>query len=180
MKYFKKMIGKRLHLSPINIDDAENYIKWMNDEAVASNYGQYSLVVTSKNDMKWLFEPGSGVHRYAIVLLDGDVLIGSISLHDKFLYFVMIPEYELGNLHNGKVSKIMNIENFTGKAEAYAIGRLGYSKAAIEYNLLTCTEGCRICRHRCGDGEIYCGVGGAWMAQLRRQSFPNRALMLSL
>jgi ubiquinone/menaquinone biosynthesis C-methylase UbiE len=27
----------------------------------------------------------------------------------------------------------MNIENFTGKAEAYAIGRPGYPKAAIEY-----------------------------------------------
>lgn len=82
MKYYKKMIGKHLYLSPINIDDAENYIKWMNDKAVASNYGQYSLVTTSKSDMKWLFEPGSGVHRYAIVLLDGDEMIGSISLHD--------------------------------------------------------------------------------------------------
>lgn len=27
----------------------------------------------------------------------------------------------------------MNIENFTGKAEAYAIGRPGYPKSAIEY-----------------------------------------------
>lgn len=82
MKYYKKIIGKRLYLSPINIDDAENYIKWMNDKAVAGNYGQYSLLVTPKSDMKWLFEPESGVHRYAIVLFDGDVLIGSISLHD--------------------------------------------------------------------------------------------------
>jgi RimJ/RimL family protein N-acetyltransferase len=82
MKYYKKIIGKRLYLSPINIEDAESYIKWMNDKAVASDYPQYSLVVSSKNDMKWLFEPGSGVQRYAIVLLDGDVLIGSISLHD--------------------------------------------------------------------------------------------------
>lgn len=30
-------------------------------------------------------------------------------------------------------SKIMNTENFTGKAEAYAIGRPGYPKTAIEY-----------------------------------------------
>lgn len=82
MKYFKKMIGNRLYLTPINIEDAEKYIKWMNDDAVASNYSQYSLIVTSKSDMKWLFEPGNGVHRYAIVLLDGDELIGSISLHD--------------------------------------------------------------------------------------------------
>ena len=54
----------------------------MNDKAVASNFGQYSCVVSSKSEMQWLFEPGSGVHRYAMVLLNGDVLIGSISLHD--------------------------------------------------------------------------------------------------
>jgi SAM-dependent methyltransferase len=30
-------------------------------------------------------------------------------------------------------SEIMNTENFTGKAEAYALGRPGYPKAAIEY-----------------------------------------------
>lgn len=82
MKYYKKIVGKRLYLSPINLDDEENYIKWMNDKPVASNYGQYSLIVASKNDMKWLIEPGNGVQRYAIVHLEGDVLIGSISLHD--------------------------------------------------------------------------------------------------
>jgi hypothetical protein len=38
MKYYKKIVGKRLYLSPINIDDAENYIKWMNDKDVASNF----------------------------------------------------------------------------------------------------------------------------------------------
>lgn len=29
--------------------------------------------------------------------------------------------------------KIMNLDNFTGKAEAYAMGRPGYPKEAIEY-----------------------------------------------
>jgi RimJ/RimL family protein N-acetyltransferase len=82
MKYYKKMVGNRLYLSPINADDAENYIKWMNDEAVTKNFAQYSSVVSSKSELKWLFEPGSGVQRYAMVLLDGDKLIGSISLHD--------------------------------------------------------------------------------------------------
>lgn len=82
MKYYKKIIGKRLYLSPANFDDAENYIKWMNDMVVARNYAQYSSVISSKSDMKWFFEPESGVQRYAIVILDGDVLIGSISLHD--------------------------------------------------------------------------------------------------
>jgi RimJ/RimL family protein N-acetyltransferase len=83
MRYFRKITGERLYLSPINHDDAETYIKWMNDPTnVAIDFGQYPLLVSSKNDLKWLFEPESNVHRYAMVLLDGDIMIGSISLHD--------------------------------------------------------------------------------------------------
>jgi len=82
MRYFRKIIGRRLYLSPLNADDAENYIKWMNDGDVAVNFGQYSSAVSSKNDLKWLYEPGDDVQRYAMVLLDGDVLIGAISLQN--------------------------------------------------------------------------------------------------
>jgi len=82
VKYYKKMMGTRLYLSPINTDDADYYIKWLNDEVVAKNYAQYSSAVSSKSDLDWLFEPSRGVQRYAIVLLDGDALIGSVSLHD--------------------------------------------------------------------------------------------------
>ncbi len=82
MRYFRKVIGEQLYLSPVNTDDAEIYIKWMNDKAVASGFGQYSWVVSSKNEMKWLYEPGSDTQRYAIVLLDGDVMIGCISLQN--------------------------------------------------------------------------------------------------
>ena len=81
MKYYKKIIGKRIYLSPINGDDVEIYIRWMN-ETVAQSFGQFPLVVSSKNDLKWLFEPPIDMQRYAIVLLDGDVMIGSISIHN--------------------------------------------------------------------------------------------------
>lgn len=82
MKYYKKMIGNRLYLSPVNNDEVDSYLKWMNDEAVATNFSLYNRLVSSKNDLKWIYEPNSDMHRYAIVLLDGDGLIGSISLHN--------------------------------------------------------------------------------------------------
>lgn len=82
MKYYKKITGKRIYFSPIHTDDAETYIKWMNDETVAKDFGQYSSVVSSQNDLKWLFEPPADMQRYAIVLIDGDVMIGSISIHN--------------------------------------------------------------------------------------------------
>ena len=84
MHYFRKIVGERLYLSPIsaNDEDAENYVKWMNNKEVAVNFGQYNRVVSSKSDLKWLYEPPNDMHRYAMILLDGDVLIGSISIQN--------------------------------------------------------------------------------------------------
>ncbi len=81
MGYYRKITGERLYLSPVSIDDADIYIRWMN-ETVARSFGQYPLVVASKSDLNWLFEPPVNMQRYAMVLLDGDVLIGSISIHN--------------------------------------------------------------------------------------------------
>lgn len=81
MSYYKKIAGKRVYLSPVSDDDAEIYIKWMN-ETVADSFGQYHTVVSSKKDLKWLYEPPDDMQRYAIVLLENDVMIGSISIHN--------------------------------------------------------------------------------------------------
>jgi RimJ/RimL family protein N-acetyltransferase len=82
--YIRKIIGDRLYLAPIsaNNDDAETYVKWMNNREVALFFGQYNRIVASKGDLKWLYEPPSDMQRYAMVLADGDVLIGSISIHN--------------------------------------------------------------------------------------------------
>ncbi len=84
MKYYKKMIGDNIYLSPINVEDEETYIKWLNDEVVAINYAhtQYCSVISSKEELSWLFLPQKGIQRYAIVMIDGDILIGSVGLHD--------------------------------------------------------------------------------------------------
>lgn len=60
-------------LSPVNNDEVDCYVKWMNDEAAPADFGQYNQLVSSKNDLKWIYEPDNHMHRYAIVLLDGDV-----------------------------------------------------------------------------------------------------------
>ena len=39
MKYFKKFVGKRIYLSPMNIEDAETYVKWLNDFNVTNGLG---------------------------------------------------------------------------------------------------------------------------------------------
>ena len=42
MRYFRKLTGERLYLSPFRADDIEIYTKWaewMNDRTVADTYG---------------------------------------------------------------------------------------------------------------------------------------------
>ena len=84
MHYFRKIVGERVYLSPITVneDDIESYIKWMNTKEVAVNFSQYNRIVSSKRDLSWLYETPNDMQRYAMVLLDGDVLIGSISIHN--------------------------------------------------------------------------------------------------
>ncbi len=83
MKYYKKIVGERLYLSPFDTDDEEIYTKWvewMNDKIVGDNYGGLSSLV-SLSSVKKTIEGLSG-YRFSIILLDDDVLIGHISIHD--------------------------------------------------------------------------------------------------
>ena len=82
MKYFSKITGERLYLSPINVEDAELYTKWLNDPAVAVPLGQYWKLISLANEKKALEELTSEGHNYAIILKDGDQLIGNMGLFD--------------------------------------------------------------------------------------------------
>lgn len=83
MSYYKKLVSERIYLSPVDPDDDEIYLRWLNeDRTLAVNFGQYAQLVSSKNDLGWLFDPPANMHRFAIVLGKTDELIGSISLHN--------------------------------------------------------------------------------------------------
>ena len=83
MQYFKKIIGRRLYLSPFNptnTDSHTTWAQWMNDPSVADTYGGKSNHVSLANARSTV--EGLTGHRFDIVLLDSDTLIGHISLHD--------------------------------------------------------------------------------------------------
>lgn len=81
MKYFKKMIGERLYLSPVNADDYEKYTKWANDPAVAIEWSLYcrgrSLVIAKER----MLEREKKDTSFAVVRND-DVFIGLINIRD--------------------------------------------------------------------------------------------------
>lgn len=80
MKYFEKIRGERLYLSPMSEDDLEIYTKWMNDKEITEKLGNYYKNITLSFEKKYL-ENESG-YSFAIVLKKENRLIGNISLMD--------------------------------------------------------------------------------------------------
>ena len=79
MKYFEKIKGERLYLSPMNMDDLEIYTKWMNDKEVTENLGGYARVISLLSEKQWL-EKEINDYNFAIIKRDKDELIGNVSL----------------------------------------------------------------------------------------------------
>lgn len=83
MKYFKKIEGERIYLSPVNIDDAEIYAKWLNDRKVTDGIHNTSRVMGIENEREWLQNTLSkGRFIFSIVLKENDTLIGNCGFAD--------------------------------------------------------------------------------------------------
>lgn len=78
MKYFKKIVGERLYLSPINKDDVEIFTKWMNDKEITDRLHGTFRIITIEAEEKWVESAQNG-YNFSMVLND-DTLIGNISL----------------------------------------------------------------------------------------------------
>ena len=76
--YFRKMIGKKCYLSPIDIGDAEKYTEWLNDLEVTINLQQYSKNLDVNTEKQKLAEMAKG-HNYSIVEKETEKLIGNCS-----------------------------------------------------------------------------------------------------
>lgn len=81
MKYFPKLNGERLYLSPMNAGDAACYTKWLNDLTVTDGLGTSSLVQTVEAEEKWI-EENAGQLQFAIVRKTDDQLIGNCGIQE--------------------------------------------------------------------------------------------------
>jgi len=82
MKYFRKLEGERLFLSPISMDDLEQYTAWMNDLSTTIQLGNASAHVSLAGEKEYLEKHIKEGHNYAIILKSSEVLIGNCSLFD--------------------------------------------------------------------------------------------------
>jgi len=83
-KYFEKIPGERIFLSPQNPDDTEIYTKWLNDPAVTVQLGGYAMMFPAARVRKQLEDSAAdnSAHWYSIILREGERLIGNINLKD--------------------------------------------------------------------------------------------------
>ena len=78
MKYFKKIEGKNLYLSPISEEDVIKYTEWMNDFKVTDGINMSTKLIDIKSEKEWFNNNKDMV--FAIVK-NNDELIGNISLN---------------------------------------------------------------------------------------------------
>jgi RimJ/RimL family protein N-acetyltransferase len=79
MKYFKKLVGKRVYLSPMNAEDVEIYVKWLNDFSVTDGLGSSFTITSLESEKEWL-KHNSNQYQFAIVRLEDDLLIGNCGI----------------------------------------------------------------------------------------------------
>jgi RimJ/RimL family protein N-acetyltransferase len=81
MKYFKKLIGKKCYLSPINVENAEKYTEWLNDLEVSKYLSHSRRQITVSKEREILEELSKkGAQVFGIIDLRTDELIGNCGL----------------------------------------------------------------------------------------------------
>jgi RimJ/RimL family protein N-acetyltransferase len=79
MKYFPKIVGERIYLSPISLEDVERYTAWLNDFAVTRFLTLASVQVTLQGERDALANL-SKEQSYAIVEKGTDELLGNCGI----------------------------------------------------------------------------------------------------
>jgi RimJ/RimL family protein N-acetyltransferase len=82
MKYFKKLLGDRIYLSPRNTEDYEKFTEWLNDFETTDYLGRSGILMSLEGEREYLEKNNNPTSTFAIVTLDSDKLIGTVSLEN--------------------------------------------------------------------------------------------------
>lgn len=81
--YFRKIEGERVYLSPMCIEDAPKYAKWMNDLKITDGLNGSQKLFTLEGEREWLETNNkAGNYQFAIVLKETDELIGNCGFNE--------------------------------------------------------------------------------------------------
>jgi len=74
--YFKKIVGKKCYLSPIDVNDVEIFTEWVNDMEVLKYFDLYPLTISLENEREMITNL-SKEHNYSIINLETNEMIGN-------------------------------------------------------------------------------------------------------
>lgn len=80
MKYFKKLLGDHIYLSPRNNEDVEKFTEWLNDFETTDYIGRSSQIMTLEKEKEYLEKHSDDEAVFSIVRLEDDKLIGTVGL----------------------------------------------------------------------------------------------------
>lgn len=80
MKYFHKLVGEKVFLSPLNKEDVEKFTEWISDLEASLYLGSAEQVVSLQNEEEMLQEMMQEGYNFAIVEKALDELMGSCGL----------------------------------------------------------------------------------------------------
>ena len=79
--YVKKLIGTQCYLSPLNLEDAEQYAVWLNDVEVIENLQLSSSIISVEGEREFLKKLAQE-HNYGIIDLKTNHLLGNVGFID--------------------------------------------------------------------------------------------------
>ncbi len=82
MKYFKKLIGDRIYLSPRNSEEIEKFTEWLNDFETTDYISKSAYITTLEGEKQYFEQNLNKDYIFFIVTLENDNLIGTVGLED--------------------------------------------------------------------------------------------------
>ena len=122
--YIKKIPGTKCYLSPMSVEDAEQFTVWLNDLEVI-NYLTLSSAVVSVDSEKEALQSLQKNHNYSIIDAETNELIGSVGFN------------EINSINQSAEIGIFMVTNLTG-AKAMEKKRSLYS-SILDISDSTCT-----------------------------------------
>ena len=80
MKYFKKLVGNNVYISPMNIEDAVLYTKWLNNPEITKYLSIHNSLICIEGEKAYIENFVKQEFHMCIVKLENDELIGNIAL----------------------------------------------------------------------------------------------------
>lgn len=81
MRYYRKIAGEKVYLSPMNADDAEQYTEWLNRHDVTDNVGNTDLMMTLEGERAWISQERDQ-YQFAIVEQSSNRLLGNCGIQN--------------------------------------------------------------------------------------------------